>query len=417
MALRVCFRQMRQHIEDNEDMKLQDIVDLLIDTFEAAAPAEPTGYDDFEGFRSSQRRLSRKKKRKSTGEVASSDDNGKGPSNTTKKKRQSRLSEKYVVEKDAEDDIWAIPQDEQSTKFNRRKTTSNPPAEGNHVESSGAKKKKLRDRMQDGDQSQSQSQETDRRSSELDDIHTALESLKTGKSKSRRASGKKPIRTLSDERVVESDEEEPPANEVHEADEDALDLKKLANYTAPGGLEADEDIMDLDKLETYTGAGGPEADDGIMDLDKLETYTGAGGPEAEDDDSLFQSDEEESSLQHHDDESVDLDGVRTITTNGVHDENEGFESDLQDAESVDLDIPVQTNYERRGTKSKRSASPAPSEDEPTKVNGFANGHVEEEEQVSSDDDDMSDIPAKVAPKIIEPQKIKTKSKKRRMGFR
>ncbi|KAH8789939.1 hypothetical protein F5882DRAFT_235097, partial [Hyaloscypha sp. PMI_1271] len=31
MAMRVAFRQMRQHIEDNEDMALQDIVDLLID--------------------------------------------------------------------------------------------------------------------------------------------------------------------------------------------------------------------------------------------------------------------------------------------------------------------------------------------------------------------------------------------------
>ncbi len=410
MALRVCFRQMRQHIEDHEDMKLQDIVDLLIDAFEAAAPEEPTGYDDFDGFRASQRRLSKKQKRKSLGEVESSDDNGEGLSTITKK-RKSRLSEKYVVDNEADDDIWRIPQDdEEPPKSSRRKEASSLQAEGNPVDSSGAKrKKKLRERMKDAGQSESQSQETDRRPSETsEDIHIALESLKTGKSKSRSSSAKKPTRILSNERVVESDEEEPPANEVYDAANDAV------NDAANEDDEAEVESMDLDKLETYIGAGGPEVDEYEMDLNRPDTYTAAGGPAAEDDNSSFENDE--GSPEHYDEGSVDLDEDCNATTNGAHEDHQGEESDFQDAGSVDLDAPIQTTYERRGGKSKRSASLVSVEEEPPKINGSANGHVDEE-RLSSDDDDMSDIPAKVPPKVIEPRKKKTKSKKSRLGLR
>jgi hypothetical protein len=227
MAMRVAFRQMRQHIEDNEDMALQDIVDLLIDAFEASVPAEPPGFDDdFERFRSSQKILSKKTKNKSKDEIeveSSSDGNSEGPSTITKPKRKTRLSEKYVVDKDnEEDDIWAIPRDEQpsTSKSKRRQTSSSLQAESDQAGSSVTKnKQKLRERMKSIGQSQGQSQERDdQHDSEVSDVYTALETLKTGNSRARRAAAKEATKSKSnpfrsDERVVENDEEEQPQNE------------------------------------------------------------------------------------------------------------------------------------------------------------------------------------------------------------
>ena len=227
MAMRVAFRQMRQHIEDNEDMALQDIVDLLIDAFEASVPSEPPGFDDdFERFRSSQKILSKKKKNKSKDEIeveSSSDGNSEGPSTITKTKRKTRLSEKYVVDKDnEEDDIWTIPRDEppSTSKSKHRKSSSSLQAEGNQASSSVTKnKRKLRERMKSIGQSQGESQERDdQHDSEVSDVYTALETLKTGNSRARRAAAKEATKSKSnpvrsDERVVESDEEGRPASD------------------------------------------------------------------------------------------------------------------------------------------------------------------------------------------------------------
>lgn len=544
MAMRIAFRQMRQQIEGNEDMTLQDIIDLLIDAYEASVPSEPSGFDDdFERFRSSQKILQKRKKKSKGGAEAevesSSNDNGEGPSTISKPKRKARLSEKYVTDNDDEvDDVWAVPRDEQPTKSKRRKTASSlqadeshvdsPPneqptkskrrkttsslqADENRIDSSGTKKKrKLRERMKDVGQSQSQSQERDdHRHSELSDVHTALESLKTGNSKARRAAAKEATKSkgkpfLSEERVVESDEEEapmlerepptnggveaaeeeypwnedqpseneeepvaneepltneelseneeePPQNEKLSENEDLEvdEQEPLANEEEPSDKEdpvANGDEMDLDKQDANS-LGGSEVEEDEMDLDNQDTYTAPGGPEAEDDDSPLEDEEanlehhdqesldaedEEESTKHYDHESVDLDATRDTATNDIHDENEdenqasdaetdfhGFQDAGSYAGSIDLDTPVQTNY-------RKMASPVTFEEEPPMINGLTNGHrhVEEEQRVSSDDDDMSDIPAKIAPKpkVTGPKykkekKSKSKSKKRPMGFR
>jgi hypothetical protein len=568
MAMRVAFRQMRQQIRDNENMKLQDIVDLLIDAYEASVPSEPQGFDgNFEQFHSSQKILAKRKKRTSTLEaeaeaVDSSDDNGEGPSTITKPKRRPRLSEKYVVDNDQEDDdVWAVPRDEQPSNSKRRRTASSPPAresnfdtsraepstkskrqkttsslqaDGNRVDSSPTKKKrKLRERMKDIGQSQSsQSQERDdRRHSELSDVHTALESLRTGNSRARLAAAKEAAKSkgkpfLSEEYVIESDEEEvsvhkeSSANGVIEATEEELQASEdqvseneeepLANGTLPEeeaespangdisendeapivnghrseseedpitnsehseneDLEADEqepianevelsehedlaandDEIDLDERDANTP--GSEGAEDEMDLDNQDTYTAPGGPEeAEDDDSPFGDEEEqierhdqesvdsqEEQTKHYDHESVDLDATQDTNTNGVDEENEhenqasdaetDFHGCQTDAGSVELDTAVEVNYR------KKSPSPVAFEEEPPKTNGFTNGHrhVEEEERVSSDDDDMSDIPATIAqkPLFVEPKKerdkskskskskSKTKTKRRPVGFR
>jgi Myb-like DNA-binding domain len=244
MAMRVAFRQMRQHIEGNEDMALQDIVDLLVDAFEASVPSEPPEFDDnFQLFHSSQKILSTKKKikRKAKAEApveSSSDDNGEGPSTITKPKRKTRSSEKIILEDDREDDPYAIPPSEQPTKptrrkaasglqtddvnvvssatGQRRKTAPSLHAEDNQVDSSATKRKrKLRERMKDVGQGQNHSQESHEHHSELSDVHAALESLKTGTTSARRAAKKEATKAkaLSDERVVESDEEQAPTNE------------------------------------------------------------------------------------------------------------------------------------------------------------------------------------------------------------
>jgi hypothetical protein len=432
MALRVCFRQMRQNIEDNEDMKLQDIVDALVDAYEAAAPTEPRGFGDFAGFRASQRKLSRKQKRKkSSDEVESSDessdDNGEGPSTISKKTRRTRLSEKYVVENEDEDDDYAIPRDEQPTKSNRRETAFNLQAEDNNVDSSGTKKtRKLRERMKDVGQTQSQSQETDRRPSELSDIHTALESMRTGISKARLAAARDAAKALKDEHAFESDEEDQSLNGDLEAADDIMDLDKLETYTVPGGPEAEDDdsssedsTSESESSSNEAASSNEEAAEDTMDLDKRDVYVESDGPEAENDD--FPFGDEEDSLPHYDQESVDLDQDRTTITNGNYDDKDGLdgqESDIQDSGSVDLDAPVQTNYERRGGQGKRLASPISFKEDMSKLNGYANGHNEAEERVSSDDSDMADIPAKIPPRVVEmKKKKKTKSAKRALALR
>lgn len=557
MAMRVAFRQMRQQIQGNEDMKLQDIVDLLIDAYEASVPAEPRGFDlNFEQFHSSQKILTKRKRKTSSGEaeaesVDSSDDNGEGPSTITKPKRRPPMSEKYVVDDDEEDDdIWAVPRDEQpskskgkrtasslqaresefdtpraeqSTKSKRQRTTSSLHADENRVESSPIKKKrKLRERMKDVGQSQSsQSQERDDcRHLELSDVQTALESLRTGNSRARLAAAKEAAKSkgkpfLSEERVIESDEEEvsvhkeSSANESIEATEDELQADEdqvseneeeepLANGTLPEeeeeppangnlsendeapivngqqseneeqpitnsehseneDLEADEqepianevessehkdlaandDDIDLDERDAYNpGSEGEEGEEDEMYLDNRDTYTAPGGPEEAEDDGLPFEDEEEQierqgqetvgseemeeHTKHYDHESVDLDATQDTNTNGVDQENEcenqasdaetDFNGCQTDAGSVELDTAEEANYR------KKSPSPMAFEEEQPKTNGYMNGHrhVEEEERVSSDDDDMSDIPATIAPKpiFVEPRKKKDKSKSR-----
>ncbi|KAE9369317.1 hypothetical protein N431DRAFT_485242 [Stipitochalara longipes BDJ] len=263
MTIKIAFRQMRQHIEDNEEMALQDIVDLLVDAFEASVPSEPVGFDDnFELFRSSQKLLSSKKKRKSRAkavaeaeaEVESSDDNGEGPSTITKPKPKARLSEKFVVDNDNEaDDIYAIPRDEPSTESKRRKTSSSLPADENQVGSSTTKnKRKLRERMKSIGQSQSQSQERDdQRHSEISDVHTALESLKTGNSRARRAAAKEAAKSkgkqvLSEERVAESGEEKQrPIKETHAERSAKVKRKRPLGKPYP----SEERVVDSDEEE------------------------------------------------------------------------------------------------------------------------------------------------------------------------
>ena len=138
----------------------------------------------------------------------------------------------------------------------------------------------------------------------------------------------------------------------------------------------------------------------------------------------YQDEEEEDSTRHHDQESVDLDAVRDTSanedieldgenppiaeeevppTNSFHEEersqNYGSDADTDfhgfqtEAGSMDLDTPVKT------TQGTQSSSPAASGRDTPKVNGFlnslaneyANGYKYHEEEVSSDDDDMSDI--------------------------
>ncbi|PMD42697.1 hypothetical protein L207DRAFT_457172 [Hyaloscypha variabilis F] len=244
MTMKVAFREMRQHIEDNQEMALQDIVDLLVDAYEASVPSEPVGFDDnFELFRSSQKLLSNKKRKsrpKGAAEAeaqSSSDDNGEGPNTISKpKRRKTRLSEKFVVDNDEDaDDIYAVPRDEPRTKSKRRRTASSLPAEETQFGSSATKnKRKLRDRMKSIGQSQSQSQERDdQRHSELSDVYTALESLKTGTSRARRAAAieaakSKGKQVLSEEQVVESDEEEQPPVEETPAERRAKAKRKRA---------------------------------------------------------------------------------------------------------------------------------------------------------------------------------------------
>lgn len=88
MAWRLCLRHLQEMVPDHAQMKLQDIVQTLIDAFEESVPNMPDGYADWQKLRnlaSSQPSLSTPK-RKSSGSSASKNKTRQSPAGTINSK-------------------------------------------------------------------------------------------------------------------------------------------------------------------------------------------------------------------------------------------------------------------------------------------------------------------------------------------
>lgn len=203
MVLKVCFRRLKEHVPDHEDMKLQDIVQFLIDDYEAAAPNEPRHYKSaFEAEGNSKKR--RKRKSKPT------ENNGEGSSTIVEKSKRHSMRhgrQDFIVKENGEG----------SSRLKRHNPKSmavigleESDADAAETPSVNKKKRKFRQRMKSEYEEPSQESESQHLASESS-IGAAFDSVKDKKSKSTRKSKKK--RALSEYRVVENEESEESAPE------------------------------------------------------------------------------------------------------------------------------------------------------------------------------------------------------------
>jgi hypothetical protein len=417
MAWKLCFRLLKEKIPNHDEMKLQEIVELLIDAFELAAPDEPaafrfsktslttikqksspsrqnktelseqyiSGEDDDSGKGSSI--ITRPKQTRRSSNVFAGEplDNGDGSSTkrTKKSKEKTEVNEDVLSDDNAES---SAPKKKRKVRKQKKQDESREAMDQDRVENapekpSTTKKKKFRNRMKMQDQSQ---ETVEDRESYLeavpssDDIERSFQALKTPKAKNKTRTIRKSKRnkSLSEEKIVEEDNEE--------------SYQALVNGDT---LHLEEDVIDLEGDEDSPSAGGPETKQALEDEEEHysqsqhydhddHTFTSNDGFEEED------CDDDDEHSDHH------------ITTNGFHNENEYEDVDEGEDEgintyhnrlSVDLDTPAQ-DFKR--STSNRFGSPFSMDRQPL-WDEF--GQSEGSRSVSSDDE-MEDIPAILPPK-------------------
>ncbi|KAF8853554.1 hypothetical protein BDZ45DRAFT_76063 [Acephala macrosclerotiorum] len=217
MALRVCFRNLREQVPDQEDMEFSEIVQYLIDAFEASAPNDPAGFlapFGFERKKKTGRKSGERKKRVR-------DENGELSSTKRKKRRISPLQAGDLDALSVESESEREDNGERPSTRRLNITKAKKPILIQDLNSS-KRKKKARERMRQHDQSQSQETNiTDQhQGEECEDILATMQSLKNGKAKAKRVAKKplvKPKKALqaykSTERITASDDELEPVPE------------------------------------------------------------------------------------------------------------------------------------------------------------------------------------------------------------
>jgi hypothetical protein len=450
MMLRICFRELRQHINDYEDLKFKELVEMLIDAFEAAAPNAPEGFEKFGTAHKISLRekveYKPRKKKGPDGKYLEEEGNGEGPSSPKKRRKpkKPKISEDYVVEEDEEDINGEAPSTSKSSKSVVPMDSSplEPAITMDEKPRKKRKKRKLRDRMKDQGVSQSSAEETQQPEAEVSDLEAVLQTLSNDKSKKNKR--RQPI---SEVRVDESEEEEKPSQLIDPplADEDGMDIDHDENYTAPGGPEEEEveednaleeepegyedkasEIYEEEAEEYNVMQYEPEGDaeerseideeeeaeeDGVLEpefegnVDELSEIDEE--EEVEEDnvmqyepegnaDEPYEIDEEEEDLNatHHDVESIDLDSGSSrdhaATTNGLLEESDS------DNESVDREFHRAKSLTPDDFRTEKLGSPFSFQNrDQSHANGFANGDGDDSGDDSSDTDSQASIPAVV----------------------
>jgi len=345
MTWRVCFRNLKNRVPGHENMRFQDIVEELIDAFEASAPDEPDGF----GIGVSKRQRTTK----SSGEQ--DDENSEGPSTVSKKKRRHRDRVQDAVN-------GTEPHDRERSQPKHLVQSSDFLDEGNGEGPSTVKKKKLRHRMRRQDESTQSTQETvvvpeasgdetpsirnkrkhrDRTKNtngahkmidgDPDDILASFQSVRTTQTLDRPWTIRKSKRNqrLSAEKVFEEpsdDDAIQPANE----NEEAAQMDQAGAYTTSGNPETDDELENedgpqYDKFEDEDGRPRNQTDDqyedenGYPELAREESlnpeeslFAGATHLDPNDDEDIPDQEyengfaDEKESDKHHDTESVEL---------------------------------------------------------------------------------------------------------------
>ncbi|PVH76721.1 hypothetical protein DL98DRAFT_574255 [Cadophora sp. DSE1049] len=332
MALRVCYRNLKEHIPDSDDMKLQDVVSALIDLYEAAAPGEPQGFKKF----FSPARYNKSGKRKSSSRSVSRDededeemnenDSDEGPSNA-KKRRTSKAK--------LDEDNGEGP----STKQSRLRLAKGQKAamlsEMDHDnDRTPAKKssKKLRSRMKAEGQKESQETTADQVES-ADDLGAAFQAVKSSQARSPRVA-KKPLmaartsrssKRLSAYRVYESDSDEEPI--AAEAPTPKPPSRSERDEQLDEAAQSDEEMQQDGEDRPYLDLPRHRQEVPESDINMGEAPPPANGYSA----SEYEDEDEDYPSNTHDQESIDLDEPHNVTTNGFP---EDIDNDSAD-ESVD----------------------------------------------------------------------------------
>jgi hypothetical protein len=429
MKLKICYRALKRMVPDYESLKLQEIVEYLIDAYEAAAPVEPKGFK--KAFYTTQLRA-----------VSST------PSETPK--GQKRV---WPLDSDPEDnsEIARPTKAKKSrTKSKGKKAAMTEKVGNENVPSSTPKPKKrktLRERMKP--LTEQISQETNGEpefTSVAEDFTSSFNTIKTGRARTSLRGNKSASTSkskslfLSKEYVSESEDAQDEAQESaaiqgsqpeKEKEIEGDDQQSMANanegFTVRGGVVEDDVSVDEDEAEDdnshettdqesatsaeedFTTHGRLIKDDISVDEeedesqshdDKLESvgrvdeeFTARGGPII-DDPSANDEDEERTPIHTRATFNSDIEDdpdEHNITLNGFHTVNErGTEYDESEDESEEEEF-------RGRSPSKRPVTPfAHKNDKTPKDNRYTNGVSNaRESSVVSDSSmgSMGDIPA------------------------
>ncbi|TAQ86751.1 hypothetical protein B7494_g4912 [Chlorociboria aeruginascens] len=264
MSWRLLYRRLRDKVPGNEDMKLQDIINVLIDAFEAAAPQEPSVFDELE--------------------APFGDFLVKRPP-----KNKSYLSKETVDEADEDEEGDTL---ESSKPASRKRHKSLVFEENDGVGPSKQKKKKLRDRMNMIGKPQEIITDPD-----VDDMveeigESTFQDLRSGKDKSRKSKAQRGSlsKPKSSEEDVEVQEMSNGDGVTEEKEEEAPSVLYPVRHSSDEEQHQVSEPPILDEEDLDPASGTDISDD---DLDE------------EADADIF--DEEEDPGPYHDSESVDLD--------------------------------------------------------------------------------------------------------------
>lgn len=375
MAWKLCYRKLKEKLPGHEDMKFREIIERLVDIFEAAAPNEPEGFD-IERFPIVRRIRSKSRGKGSSGEEVST------ASKPRKSKRSKILSEEKVVDESSDDEGLAngqTGQDEMGADHADTDTGADKHEANGASEDISASEAAAEDEMEDVQNHETES--VDRRDDhDLDEDHAVttnsfdraesvdldtplkVDRMPSAGSESDGADKDKSesIRSNGNERLDGNEDSD--LDEDHDLDEDPEDHDLEEDHPITANGFDDTESMDLDAPQRD---GYPESDIAADDeMDDAQDYENK---------SVDTDEVDGTTPKHHDRESVDLDtpvqGGRMATTSPklevtTEDEmvnTQGYKSpsvsvdtdeednaapDRHDSESVDLDVPRQGNREK-----------------------------------------------------------------------
>ncbi|KAK0113924.1 RNA polymerase I enhancer binding protein [Cadophora gregata f. sp. sojae] len=316
MALHVCYRNLKEHIPDSDEMKLQDVVSVLIDLYEAAAPGEPQGfkkffspsrYNKFDMDENDSNEAFKRAKKRRTSSAKVGVDNGEGPSTKPARLRLAKGKKAAMLS--------------EMDRDNDHTPAKNSP-------------KKFRSRMKAAGQKESQETATDHLES-ADDLGAAFEAVKSSQGRSPRVAKKplmaartsKSVKRLSAKRVYDSDsDEEPMATEAS--------TPKAAAATQREEQLDEDDHSDEEMQQNGRYHPYPDLPRTRQEVPESDINMGNAPSAAEVQlDSEYEADDQEYPSNTHDQASIDLDAEPQYgTANGARN---GMNSDSDDEESVD----------------------------------------------------------------------------------
>jgi hypothetical protein len=273
MTLKVCFRCLKEKITGHESMKLQDILEELIDAFEASVPNEPDGFAIAFPTPYTDNRKSKSRAQSDDDEVPEQE-NGETPSKASgtgskKKKFRERMrrEDQSTQDTEANENNGSGVEGQTAEKGNLRKGTN---IQSDIIDEAGE----------------------DNGADDREELVTSLHSLKSGQKRKPRVirKAKTPIR--------KSNRAQPLSEAIVVEDKDPSVDEALVDGETMNQNNVDTASLDLDEDRTIL-ANGFDQHDEDQETNDSPDETHLNGHQNESDDEI--------DISHHDTESVDLD--------------------------------------------------------------------------------------------------------------